>query len=251
MTAGVKTLKTRGQEVTTFTRRLAPPGEYDFKLLSDRASIKVGQSAESLPRISAMVELLGTEGESGKNIKLFNDLYTSMKPGKDGIAMPYRGSGVVALARSFGEELEDANPPLVQVKGVEAISAKWLLQWAKNRHEQVGRCRVRIEQRKGPDGKPTGEKENRIELFIPGEPSAEAGGAEEVSEEVEELLENGGEVELEAEEAPAEEEQVLEEEVVEEELPPPPVKKAAPKPGPKVQQGPAKKPAGKPVAKKR
>jgi hypothetical protein len=165
---GQKTLKTRGVKTARFVERVVPAGEYEVKLLSDKASIKTGKSDDSRPRIATMFELLGTESESsGKTLKVFHDFYTSLKPGKDGKTMVERGSGAIAFARANGEELEDANIPILDYSGVECLSTKHLLQWVKNRDGVV--VKARVKQEKQQDGS----MRNRIDYFIEGEPAAE------------------------------------------------------------------------------
>lgn len=162
MAVGQK-LQTRGVKIQKFTNRVLPVGEYELKLHAQKASIKTGQAAESRPRISCMFEALGTENEGGKNVKFFWDAFTSMKPGKNGTSMPEWGGGVIALARGFGEELEDASISIIDVGGVPCINPKELLAWLQNRDGQVVKARVK------QDKKQDGSLENRVDYFIEGE----------------------------------------------------------------------------------
>lgn len=157
MAKAEKRFSSKGQDVQKFSRRIADAGEYDAKLKTEKAAIRIGQQETSMPRVGVGLEILGTEGDSGKNVFCYADLFTSLKPGSDGITMPMRSHGVVALARSLGEEVDLS---IVQHKGQDCLNAKELLQWVKNRHDEVIRVRLKVE--KDLAGNPV----NRVDEFI-------------------------------------------------------------------------------------
>ncbi len=176
MATGERRFSAKDREVHKVVRRLIVPGEYDAKLLSDRAEMRRADRPDAMPRISIAFEILETEGDSGRNVIVYHDLHTSLKPGKDGKIMADRGNGVVALAKAMGREaLEAADFGMVTINNQACINYKEILQWVKNRHGELVRCRVKHEKQQD------GDKANRIDYF-----EEKVGGDDEVSADAEE-----------------------------------------------------------------
>ncbi len=158
MAQGERRFSTADRTIQKRVFRLAPAGEYDAALLTEKAEIRTSkENPESLPRVSLALELLGTEGDSGKNVLVYTDIYTSLKEGKDGVIMADRGNGVSMLAKALGTV---GNFSIMKIKEVDCLNPKEILQWLQNRHGEVIRCRIKVEQNRdrGP--------QNRVDFFV-------------------------------------------------------------------------------------
>ena len=235
MATGEKTFSTRGQQVSKPDFKPFPAGEYELKLLGDTWEQRVADGTGKLPYLNGRVEVLGTAKEDGgKNRQVFHRFFLDLTPTKNGTPMTNMGAGIVAFAKAIPEEMSGITV-LTKPKGEEGVPAdilspKSVLAWLKAHDGVVVKAYIKIE--KSTD---YGDR-NVIGYFVEGEGSIDDG--DEVDEDEVDETDDESELDEESDEETDEsDEDEGEEDEDEDESPVPPPKK--------------KKPAGKPVAKKK
>ena len=139
MTTGEKTFTTAGRTVVAPKMELIPPGTYTLKLGSD-ATIKQSKNPGKCPYINISFEVMGTSTkEGGKNRRVFHMLLLSMNPGADGVLNIERPSGLLALARALGTEIEgveyieqDATNDKGEAVKLVYLNPAQVVEWLKN-----------------------------------------------------------------------------------------------------------------------
>lgn len=109
MATGEQKWSSRGEKVKRFSSNPIPKGTYPLELLGEGIEVKKSKSDpdNSVPRIGVRFAAHGTAKEGQKDQLYFHDFYLSLKPGKDGVAMPNRGGQLIEYARANGDELDD------------------------------------------------------------------------------------------------------------------------------------------------
>ncbi len=105
---GTKTFSTAGRTVAKNTIQPIPPGEYTLSIRADDISVEQSdKKPDAVPYVKYSLEAHGTATtEGGKNRRVFASLFLSLTPGKDGVVNIDRPSGLVALCKALGTELE-------------------------------------------------------------------------------------------------------------------------------------------------
>lgn len=165
MAVGETKFSSRGQAVKRFTNNPIPRGVYPLELLGDGMEVKVSKDnpENSIPRVGVRFAAQGTGKDGGKDRLMFHDFFLSLKPGKDGVAMPFRGGGLVEFARAQGDELEniDLLEKTIEVDGaplkVKYLDPAQVMEYLESKVGVVTEGKVTIEadrdESKGPNGK--------------------------------------------------------------------------------------------------
>lgn len=199
---GEKVWSGEEEQVTRYQFEPVENRDWEGTLITSKAQI--GKSNEGfIPYVKGIqIRLDGSAKEEGqKDRSVFLMLFTSLKPGKDGVKMPNRAGQVVDLGKALGNPYRG---PVVTVRSpdgeesVEALAVKPLLDWVKN---QDGK-RVKLHTKTERDQ--NGNLQSKVDYFI----EAEQGSSFEDGEAEEEMEEETEEVEeQDTEEAPEEEEE--------------------------------------------
>lgn len=104
MTTGTSTFSTSTRSVQTKPKPIAK-GKYNGTLRTGKLEARGSKNTPGKPvRIAgAYVEV---PQDSGKPYRVYLDIYTSLKPGKDGIPMTDRGGQIVQLAAALQSPLD-------------------------------------------------------------------------------------------------------------------------------------------------
>lgn len=168
MTTGTSTFNTSSRTVSTKPKPIAK-GKYTATLRTGKLEVRGSKNAPGKPvRVGgAYVEV---PQENGKAYRVYLDIYTSLKPGKDGVVMPDRGGQIVDLAAALSSPLEgiethtttytdekegEVTCEFIDPSGVKAYLANF---------DGTG-LRVEIGVENDLDGNPT----NKVKRFLPAE----------------------------------------------------------------------------------
>lgn len=150
MATGEKKFTTAGREVKKFEKPPPlKPGVYKYKVQGDSVVVKSGQDS-GVQYVTVALELLDTADEKFNfNRKLFCDFYLSTTPGKDGVPNTDRQNGIVAFARSVGQEMTDIDCVDVhdQKKGkdIEILNPLEVKKWIATLDGVEGQAKVKPE----------------------------------------------------------------------------------------------------------
>lgn len=161
MATGEKVWSGKDRSVAKPKAKLLPKGEYEFKLQSSKASIGVADRPGAVPYVKG-VSLKPLNVDS--NNFVFLSVFTSLKPGSDGIVMPERQNGLLALARALGQDLPDIGVLTMQDADggeIEYLNPKEIVEFLKAADGATLRAHVKIEL--GRDGY---DDKNAISFFV-------------------------------------------------------------------------------------
>lgn len=250
MAKGDRNFSTEGRQVSRFSNKPAPAGEYELKLISSKAEVKApnAQNPRGVPYVGGVrFQVVGSGENGGKDKTFFHSFFCSLLPGSDGKVMPERGGQIVDYAHALGDKF---NGSVISVhtpggeKGgvqldpqeVDALDPIQLCKWLKERDGAIVKGRIKVQK----NFKDATQEENAMDYFIAAEATSDED--EEAEEEIEETEDEDSETEEDEAEETEEEDAEEAEEAEEEEEP-------APKPKAKVTPLGAKKPASKQVVK--
>lgn len=149
MATGSRNFSSKGQQTQKgFSAEPFAAGDYELKLHSDSCEIRQGSGPGKAPYISNLYfEAMGTAEEGRPNRRVYHNFFTSLAPGKDGISMPMRASGLVAFARAIGEEYEGSTSDFTGEGGevFEALTPKEVHRWLKERDGQTCQGHVKVQ----------------------------------------------------------------------------------------------------------
>jgi hypothetical protein len=234
MATGEKSWSSKGKQAKRMSFEPIPAGEYDLKFRGGTAAIKKGKDPKSMPRVSLQAEALNTaSSEGGKNRIIFLDLYTSLKPGRDGEVMPERSGQVLDLAKALNEEVNFRTVSISDGDGgtIRCLDARQLKEWVTAHDGVVVKAKVKVKAGTKEYPNPT----NQVDYFIASEEAPaededeDETDDEEVEDDASEDIEAAGEEDDEDDEV---EEDDAEDEEEPEPTPVPVVKKKAAKPAP-------------------
>lgn len=227
MATGDKMFSTAGQTPVKYESTPLTPGEYKGKLRTKDASVGKRPEPGKFPYVSYKIEVLDTAStEGGKNRQLFEMLFTSLKPGKDGNLMPKRANQFLGLVRALGAG--DVQIPQVTMKdendeAVPCLSAQHLQKWLQQQDGAI--ITLKVKTQKGDGTYPA---KSVVDQYVEVESDAPTGfgeqeeqGTDAPQEEAAEYVDEDGNP-VDAEGNPIEQE----------EAPKPVVKKTAPKAAP-------------------
>lgn len=162
---------------------LVPNGIYNSVLKTGGAEIKPPSEPGKAPRVGGIrFELPELLTPSGKPRMVFHDIYVSLKPGKDGVIMPQRPAGLLALAQSINVELSDFDT--VEVAGpdgedsFQVLNPQQVMEWLKE--NDGAECRIDVRKKKGGGGY---DDRNEVTAILPADGDLEYESGEEAEEE--------------------------------------------------------------------
>lgn len=167
---GTSTFSTAGRTVAKIVRTLLPKGKYTATLRASKLEIRAAASSPGKPvRVAGVVLEIQHEG---KTVKIYNDIYTSLKPGKDGAIMPDRPGQIVQLAAALDSQLADIETLSTtytdETEGEVTcgyLDPQTLKAYLENNDGAVVGVEVKVEKQKNKDG--STEDVNRIANFLP------------------------------------------------------------------------------------
>lgn len=163
VTTGEKTFSTSGRKVQTI--KPIPEGTYEFALRAGTTDIRVAkpkdgeEQADKLPYVTCQVEVMGTAlTEGGKNRVLFPMFFLDTLPNANGNVSIDGSTGLTAIARALGAELEGITiVERTTTKGENQayLNPKEVSEWLESHAGETFKGRVKIKQQK--DGEPRNE----------------------------------------------------------------------------------------------
>ncbi len=163
VTGETRMVGSSGESVSRPKFQLAPSGDYQLKIQTEKAEIRCADGDDSVPYVSFRVT--GTFGDEAKKFSVFPMLRLKTKPEKDGNAAWKKGNQALGLARAAGVEF---SVPVIDYttragNTYEILDPHAVLQWLKGLDGQE--VQGHIKNQKQPAGSTYPDK-NEIAYFI-------------------------------------------------------------------------------------
>ncbi len=190
MATGERGFSTADVEKTKRNFDPIPAGDYDLKLLADKAEIRTADAkinpktkkmSEPVPRVSLRFEVLNSaKEEGGKNALLFHDLGTKMDPDAGGVIGPTQADQLKGLTDALGA---DGEFPFANYKGKKIIDPRSIVSYLKSHNGEVVRAHVKVQ----AGTKEYPEPKNKLTEFFAAGDGVEAGDGQSDETELPEL----------------------------------------------------------------